>query len=279
MNKWRFVLSGRWFRYFLLAVVFAVGCAGLASWQLARRAEKVAEDNRIINNYDATPVPLQDALPEADSFSPDQEWLPVTMTGRYQTADQLLVRNRPFNGDTGYEVLVPFETESGDVFLIDRGWVGVSADGDVPTDIPAPPAGDVTVVARLKAGEPQVAGGTTASGILASIQLPEISRVLDEPIHTGAYGQLTSETPPAADRPAAAARPQLDEGPHLSYAVQWVVFAFIGFGALVFSIRQEYRNRNADDPEEQRRAERREQRRATRRTDADEEDALLEAGR
>jgi cytochrome oxidase assembly protein ShyY1 len=277
MSRWRFILSARWARYLVLVLVFAAGCAGLATWQMARRAEKVAEISRIEHNYDASPVPLDKALPQPGSYSADDEWLPVRLTGRYRTADQLVVRNRPYGGDTGFEVLVPFTTDEGRVFLVDRGWVPTdNGDGSKPSAIPRAPEGPVTVVARLKAGEGTVPGTTTASGVLASIHLPEVERVLGTRLETSAYGLLASESPAPADRPAPAARPAIDEGPHLSYAVQWVVFALLGFGGLAFVGRQEYRYRNADDPEEQRKAAEREARKALRRSDADEEDALLD---
>ena len=279
MSRWRFILSARWARYLVLVLVFAAGCAGLASWQVARRAEKVAEITRIEQNYDASPVPLDEALPEPGSFAAEQEWQRVVLTGEYRTEDQLVVRNRPRGGAPGFEVLVPFETDSGRVFLVDRGWVSI-ADGGAPAAIPEAPDGPVTVVARLKPGEGTVAGATTTStGVLASIHLPEVERVLGTPIEDSAYGLLASEDPAPAERPAPAARPEIDEGPHLSYAVQWVVFALLGFGGLVFAGRQEYRYRNADDPEEQRRAADRAAKKAVRRTDADEEDALLDSVR
>ncbi|MCU1569802.1 MAG: hypothetical protein JWR33_543 [Naasia sp.] len=276
MSGWRFVLSARWARYLLLAVIFALACAGLASWQLARRDEKVQEIRYIQQNYDSPPTPLAELLPERDDYSRADEWRPVVLTGSYQGEDQLLVRNRPKDGDGGFEVLVPFRTDQGAVFLIDRGWIPLASDGSSPSEAPPPPPGEVTVVARLKGGEPSLPGGTTASGILASIQLSEVERLLDEPIYSAAYGLLDSEDPAPPERPAAAVRPELDEGPHLSYALQWVIFALIGFGGLAFAIRQEYRYRNADEPEEQERAARRAQRRAAKPTDDDVEDALLD---
>jgi cytochrome oxidase assembly protein ShyY1 len=281
VSRWRFILSGRWVRWFLFALAFAGACAGLASWQMARHDEKVTEVHRIEANYDASPVPLEKELPRAGDYSPDDEWQPVAMTGQYRAADQLLVRNRPRDGyvSAGFEVLVPFAADSGRLFLIDRGWVPVGKDPSAPDSIPAPPAGTVTVVARLKQGEPSVPGGTTASGVLASIQLDEVARVLGEPVDTGAYGLLDTEDPAPADRPLPAARPQLDEGPHLSYVFQWIGFGLLGFAGLAFGIRQEYRYRNADHPEEQRKAAAREAKRASRRDDADEEDALLDSTR
>jgi hypothetical protein len=94
--------------------------------------------------------------------------------------------------------------------------------------------------------------------------------------YTGAYGLLDSEDP-AVPRPAAAPRPMPDEGPHLSYAFQWLVFGIMGFVGLGWAIRQEYRTRNADDPEERERAALRRKRAAARPpSDSDVEDDILD---
>ncbi|HEY8590087.1 MAG TPA: SURF1 family protein [Naasia sp.] len=277
MTGLRFLLTARWLRYLLMAVLFAVACAGLANWQLARRAEKVAEITRIQENYDAQPVPLQEALPEGAAFRDGDEWTPVALTGQYAPELQLLVRNRPRGGTPGFEVLVPFRANGyGDLFLIDRGWVPIGETAAEPADVPAAPSGTVSVVVRLKPGEPSVPGATSATGVLASIHLPEVERITGEQF-AAAYGLLDSESPAVVERPEPALRPALDEGPHLSYAFQWAVFALIGFGGLAFAVREERRHRNADDPAEKERAARREERRAGRRSDADEEDALLDS--
>lgn len=279
MNRWRFVLTARWARYLVFALVFAAACAGLAAWQIARRDEKVAEISRILGNYDAAPVPLEQAMPDGAAFTMGEEWRPVATSGQYVAAEQLLVRNRPRDGQAGFEVLVPFATGGGRLFLVDRGWVPAGKDLGAPASVPAAPQGRVTVIARLKPSEPGVAGATSASGVLASIQLDEVARVLAEPVDTGAYGLLVSEDPAPPDQPLAAARPALDEGPHLSYAFQWVAFALIGFSGLAFAVRQEYRYRNAEDPDERRKAAARAARKAARPTDADAEDELLDQPR
>ncbi len=276
MNRWRFALTGRWLRYLALAVLFAVACAGLARWQLERRAEKVAEDTRIEQNYDAEPIALADVLTSLSDYRVTDKWQPIEMTGTYETDQQLLVRNRPRSSQPGFEVLTPLRLADGSVFIVDRGWVPVESSALAPDSIPAPPSGEVTVVARLKPGEPTVPAGTSATGVLASIHLPTVAASLDQPTYTGAYGLLVSESPSASELPLPSFRPEIDEGPHLSYAFQWVIFAIIGFVGLGFAVRQEYRYRNADDPEEQVRARLRDRRRAARKSDSDIEDALLE---
>jgi cytochrome oxidase assembly protein ShyY1 len=276
MNGWHFAVSRRWLGYLALVVAFAIACTCLALWQLARREETRAEIGRVESNWDAAPRPVDDVLVSLDTFEPDAKWTPVTLTGRYLADEQLLARGRPFGGKPGFEVLVPFQLDDGTVFIVDRGWVPVGNEQDAPDIVPAPPAGEVTVVARLKAGEPTLAGRSAPEGQVASIHLPTIAEFVGEPTYTGAYGLLASEEPAPPTRPATTAKPVPDEGPHLSYAFQWVVFAIMGFVGLAWAIRQEYRVRNADDPQERERAAERRRRAAAKPTDADIEDAILD---
>ncbi len=264
----------RWGGYLAVVVVFAIACGLLSWWQWARRAEAVAEIERVAVNYDATPVPVADALPALDAWSEDDEWLPVELTGRYLVDQQLLVRNRPYNGSSGFEVLVPFELEDGRIFVVDRGWVPIGSSIEAPDAGPAPPDGELTVVARLKPGEPTLLGRTAPEGQLATIHLPSVAELVGDETYIGGYGLLASEEPAPAERPAPALRPEADEGPHLSYALQWIAFGLLAFIALIWAFRRE-RRIAALPPAEQAAA-----RAPTRRSaDSDYEDAAVDARR
>jgi len=280
MNNWRFALTWHWARYLGLAIVFAIVCVGLCLWQLDRRNTALEELARIDNNYSADPIPLDEALPELDSFALSQKWTPVTMTGTYLSSDELLVRNRPYNSGPGFEVLTPLLLSDGSVFIVDRGGLPTGREQDAPDEIPAAPTGEVTVTARLKPGEPTLPGRSAPAGQIATIQLDDIAAMLDRPVYTGAYGLMATENPAPAERPQAATKPARDEGPHLSYAFQWLVFALFGFLGLGYGLRQEYRRINEDDPEEMVRAEARRVKDAARkRTDAEIEDELVDSNR
>ena len=278
MSAWRFALTKRWAGYLVLAIVFAIVCVFLCVWQLNRRAEAREEIDRIDANYASEPVPLDDALASLGSFDTSQKWKPVEMTGTYLTELQTLVRNRPYNGSPGFEVLVPFQLADGSVFIVDRGWVSPGERQDTPDAIPDAPGGTVTVTARLKAGEPTLPGRSAPAGQIATVNLPDMAERVGEPTYTGAYGLLMSEDPSPATRPFEAAKPARDEVPHLSYAFQWLVFALFGFIGLGYALVQEYRVVNADDPEEIVRAEERRLKREKRaKSDAEVEDELLDA--
>ncbi|MDQ4138003.1 MAG: SURF1 family protein [Actinomycetota bacterium] len=276
MTGWRFALTRRWLGYLALTVAFAVACVLLSQWQWARNAERAKEIERVEQNYDRDPVELGAVLEAPDAFDAAEEWMPVRMTGTYLAEEQLLVRNRPLNGAPGFEVLTPLLLEDGSVFVVDRGWLPTGSDQDLPDEIPEPPAGTVTVVAHLKPGEPPIPGRSAPDGQIATVHLDDIAERLDRAVYTGAYGLLASEDPAPAVAPRTAERPEADPGPHLSYALQWVLFGLLAFVALVWAVRQEYRARNADTPEQRRRAEQRAKRNAARRSDDEEEDAILD---
>lgn len=272
-----FAFSKRWLGYLVLVIVFAVACAGLSAWQLARRDEARAEIERVDSNWDAAPRPVAEVLPQLDAFDADDKWTPVTLTGEYLTDDQVLVRGRPRDGAAGFEVLVPLMLGDGTVFIVDRGWLPAGNEQDEPDVVPAAPTGTVTVTVRLKAGEPIVPGRSAPQGQIATIHLPDLAERVGEPTYTGAYGLLASEDPAPASRPAGVIKPVADEGPHLSYAFQWIVFGVMAFFGLGWAVRREYRILNKDDPAEKQRAAERARKQARKpRSDAEIEDSLLD---
>ncbi|TFD67571.1 SURF1 family protein [Cryobacterium sp. Hb1] len=278
MTGWQFAFSRRWAGYLALAILFAVVCSGLGVWQLARRDEALTELFKIESNFDANPVPVVEALPDLTSFDDSQKWMPVKLTGTYLIDEELLARNRPLNVNPGFEVLTPLLLSDGTIFIVDRGWLPTGQEQDAPDTVPAPPSGTVTVVARLKAAEPDLPGRTASGNQVATINLMSIAERLNAPTYTGAYGLMDSESPaPNEKRPIAVVKPIRDEGPHLSYAFQWFVFGLLAFIGLGWALREEYRSVNAEDPEERARADERARKRAAKpRDDAEIEDALLD---
>ncbi len=229
----------RWGVYVLIAIGFAIACAFLANWQFERNESRAEQIRLVEENYDAAPVPLGDVIGGDGELDPADEWHPVSLRGEYLRDEQLLVRNRPHGGTSAFEVLVPFRDADGRVFIVDRGWVA-PGEGDVPDAVPAPPTGEVEVVVRLRPGEPLPASGRGApEGQLPTIHLPAVANLVGGNVITGAYGQLVSEDPAAENRLGGFGSPTDDPGPHLSYAVQWILFALMGFIFIGYIIRTE----------------------------------------
>lgn len=239
----------RWTGYIAFAVAFAIACAFLSNWQFSRNEERERQLALIAANYDAPPVPLGELVGSgADGFDPDDQWRPVELIGEYLVDRTLLARNRAHGGTAAFEVLVPFRADTGEVFLIDRGWVPPGADRPEPDDVPAPPPGTVTVVARLTPGEPlRNATQSAPAGQVPTINLPLIAQTTGlDALITGGYGLLVSEDPAPATAPTPLDPPSEDPGPHLSYAIQWILFAVMGFVFIWYMIRTERRHRRED---------------------------------
>ncbi|KRC51117.1 sortase [Leifsonia sp. Root227] len=281
-GSWRFAFSRRWLGYLAFAVAFAIACGCLSAWQLARSKEAAAANALISDNFYSKPVPLTDELSDLTAYQPGQEWTRVQVTGTYEKDQELLVRNRPFNGSPGFEVLTPLRTADGALFIVDRGWVPTGNTTDAPDHVPAAPSGTVTVVARLKASEPSIPGRTAIGRQVGTIQLSVVKSKLDtDDVYTGAYGLLDSQKPSPASTPTPTVTdpPTQDEGLHWSYMIQWIIFALIGFFGLGYALLTEYRKRNEHTPEEQAKAAERQRKRALKRTDSDVEDELIDAAR
>lgn len=273
---WRFLYSRRWFGYWAMLLIFSVACVFLGNWQFARRAEAQAEIARIDKNYDATPIPLGQAIPALEAFDErNDKWQPVVMTGKYLVGEQLLVRNRPKDSRVGFEILSPLILANGNVFVVDRGWISAADNSSKPSEIPLPPSGEVTVVARLKAGEPVIEGRSAVGNILGTINLAQVQSQLKKPTYLGAYGLLVSEKP-AAVTGELNVKPERDEGPHLSYALQWYVFIIIAVVGTVYGARREYRTLNGIDTSSPELRQKRPTRKRSQ-SDSEIEDALLEA--
>ena len=263
----------RWGGYVLVAIVFAIVCAYLSHWQFSRNHRRQTQLDLVQENYHAAPVPLDDLLSPGAPLRASDEWHPVTAHGRYEADKQLLVRNRPHGGTSAFEVLVPFRTDDGRVFIVNRGWVA-PADKGVTLSVPPPPSGEVTITARLRPGEPLPPSGRGApEGQVPSINLPLVADKIDDgsAVDTGAWGELVSESPAPPHRPAAFDAPSDDPGPFLSYAIQWILFAVMGFIFIGYVIRTEivkHRDEAAGrTPRPRRRRDR----------DMDDEDAVLDA--
>jgi cytochrome oxidase assembly protein ShyY1 len=232
---YRFLLTPRWLGGAVLAVALSAGCVLLGTWQWDRREQRLAANAPVVENYDADPVPVAAVLPAPDAVLPrTREWTPVRTTGVYVPDETLLVRNRPLDGRPGYHVLVPLRLDAGGVLVVDRGWVPTGQTGRRPDAVPPPPVGDLEVVVRLRRPEP-ASDRAAPRGQLHRIDLQAVAAALgpsggEQTLVSGAYGVLDREDPAGSPAPVRLPRPDVDEGPHLSYTFQWFVFAV---GALV----------------------------------------------
>lgn len=235
---WRVFLTPGWVFFAIFVALFSYfAFTFLAPWQLGKDDDIVRRNNQIEAAYDRDPVPYDEALDSSGAIKEGDEWYRVSLTGRYLTDDETLLRLRPEEG-TGpsYQSLVPFETTSSDELLVNRGWVAAGEANAVPEIAPAP-AGDITIEGMVRKGE----------GVHPSAPITEQGYKQVYSINTGQVSQLTgthlgedyiqlSEGQPGVLN--AMPVPQMDRGNHLSYGFQWIAFGImapLGLGYFVWA--------------------------------------------
>jgi cytochrome oxidase assembly protein ShyY1 len=231
----------RWSGWFALVLIFATGTVFLSSWQFDRREEKVDQIELVQNNYNA-PVSSLDQVVTGDELPPQNEWLRVELVGNYLTEHVYLVRNRPLNGQPGFLQLVPFETTQGEIIAIERGWMPTGNRQDSPDFIPEVESEQKAITVRLRPNEPEVNRGAP-EGQIENINLPRFSEVTGLEVEENFYGRLAFEVPASSEYANPMPMPRMDEGNHLSYALQWILFGIMSFVAFGWALRQELRYR------------------------------------
>jgi cytochrome oxidase assembly protein ShyY1 len=238
----------RWTVWLLLVTIFSVACFFLSQWQFNRRAEAVAKINSVAANFDQVPVPISE-LASLNSFSSKFEWRPVSLSGRFLSEKSVLVRNRPYNGAPGFLQVIPFELSTGQIIAVETGWLPTASDNNAPKNIPTPDQGDQQIIGRVRPTEPTLNRDAPA-GQIATINIDAlIEKVkLTAPTYRNVYVRL-ADSYTDAPLPKVLPKPELTEGNHLSYALQWILFALMAFGALWWAVRQESEAKKiANDP-------------------------------
>jgi surfeit locus 1 family protein len=235
--SYAFARRPKWILSHLLVLVLVVVMINLGFWQLRRLDEKRDRNALIEERMDEPVAQIDEVVDQGSDLAAgeDVRYRRATATGTYAAEDQVLVRNRSFDGAAGSWVLTPLVLDDGTAVVVNRGWVPVT--GDLELDpAAAPPTGTVDVEGlveetqeRGRFGPRDPEDGTLA--VLSRVDLARYQAQVDLPLYP-VWLQLTEQEPAQGDMPTPVEPPELDEGPHLGYAVQWFTFtaiALIGY--------------------------------------------------
>ena len=236
------------------ALLFTAACYWiLAPWQFHRHQQQDVQNSAVLSAVAADAVPLADQLSTVGQPGPGLAWRRVTLSGRYEPAGQVYSLLRQDNsGAAADEVIVPFRLADGSVVMIDRGYFALTdlAAGKLPAQLPD---GPVDLTARVQADWPYPkpkspvhnGGRTEVYGVVA-VDIASLTHTAG-PVRNG-YLQLTDGDPGALET---VALPQVDDGPFLSYALQWLGFGAMAILGLGFFIYREAYHPLADQDDEE----------------------------
>jgi len=226
-----FLLRPKWLAFHVLVFVSVALMVWLGFWQLRRLDARQEFNATVTERIDQPPVPFDTLLDDAVTDPRSVEWRQVTVSGEY-VPDQILWFNRTQDGIAGDNVLTALIGDDGATVVVNRGFVTLGA-----------PTGSIDVLGRIRVPPGRQLGELTDS---ADGPVTEVRRVdldlLDAqlpgvlaPVYLDLIGSVPNVTP---TDPVPVPPPTLDEGPHLSYAVQWFIFATAVLIGWVLAIRR-----------------------------------------
>lgn len=245
----RFLLTPRWIALLLFALVVAGVCIRLGIWQLDRLEQRRALNASVERGLAAEPVPVQELMPSEETLG-DLAYRRVTATGTLDPEHEVLLFGRALDGRPGHHVLTPLVLEDGRVLVVDRGWVPYELDTP-PVEEAAPPAGEVTVTGFLlpPVEDAGAASERSPDGRILAVTSLDVATVLEAvPAPPVPLAMQLQEVLPASatELPRVVPPPELSEGPHLSYAIQWFTFATIALVGYAVLVRREIRDRDRE---------------------------------
>lgn len=213
----------------ILALAVAALFVRLGVWQLNRLADRKARNVEIqaAHALAAVELPLHRVEPEALR---DRR---AHAHGVYDYAHEHVWTGRTYDGAPGVALLTPLRLSDGSAVFVDRGWVP-SPDA-VHVDATRYREGDSADVTGLALPAPRDRGDVNPAALKDSLPYTTLAIVL----------QLDDTTAPHPTGLRRWRPPALDNGPHMSYAIQWFSFAAIvvvGVVALLWK-----RSRHADE--------------------------------
>lgn len=203
----------------LIAIFLIAGCLWAAQWQYHRGVDRHARNSMIQAHIDLTPISLGSAQTVPANF----EWQSVTTAGVFNSEHQILLRNRYSEGTYGFEVLTLFTSQENQRFWVDRGWVQAGKTASTPPEISPVPTGIVEITGRLRLDSSLPQGAffaIPASGDTLVRELNAQSRMQTENFYIDLLSGSDSSLTPSVT----AQLPELSDGPHMAYALQWLFF-------------------------------------------------------
>ncbi|HJP74065.1 MAG TPA: SURF1 family cytochrome oxidase biogenesis protein [Pseudonocardiaceae bacterium] len=274
MRRLSFLLRPGWLGLVAGVLIFAGACFWVLSpWQFGRNTERQTQINALTHAQGKAPEALDQFLPGNVEPTAKQEWYQVTMTGHYLTGDDVVVLLREIDScsdcdpSPAFEILTPFHEDNGTNVLVDRGYVPPGSFDQVPR-YAAAPAGHVTLTARVHPDE-AVSGRKSlvqnGHREVYDINAKVVGAATGVVMRPGSFALIAGE----AGALGIAALPQLDSGPFLSYAWQWITFGVMALGGLGYFTWRELKPGGALTPEG--RARRRAEKEALRAEEQDEQ--------
>ncbi|MCH2416709.1 MAG: SURF1 family protein [Acidimicrobiales bacterium] len=218
----RRLLRPSWIISHIFVVALLVSTVNLGFWQLRRFDERKANNAQIMETTGRESVAVNNL--SIDKLDKTQSYTPATARGTFDEDRQVYLINRSRDGVPGVEVINSFtlETDPVSYVVVNRGYLPRKVFNEGESEIWKPSSKVL-----------EIEGFIMIPFLDGKLQGDEINRI-DIDLLSDEWGvsllpiYLQQNQQTSNDWPVQMKPPELTEGSHLSYAVQWFIFTLIG---------------------------------------------------
>lgn len=204
----------------LVALVLVILFLWAGQWQYERGVERHAKNTLIKEQSLLQPIQVSQLNDDITAL----EWRKITLSGFFDSNNEILLRNRYHEGFYGFEQLTLFAFGEKKIW-VDRGWIKAGADATISPKLQETYEGNVTITGRIRMDSSLPRGKFFAisqdSNRNMVSQLDARKGVQTEKF----YVDLISASDARMNPDVPVELPELSDGPHMAYALQWVFFA------------------------------------------------------
>ncbi len=231
----------RWIAAIVVGLMITLLFVRLGIWQLDRLDERRIQNTTIEHRMEEPPRPLVGILGQYGDDAEAMAYRHAVAEGKFRTEDEFFSIGRTYGDMSGTLVATPFDLQDGSVLIVVRGLVPPGTQGP-PAAGYVPATGVMHIEGPLQPGEQSTAIGESPpdGGHLTSLSRLDLGYI-DQWVSGDVLPVLLYlegwTVPNPGNIPEPIPQPELTEGSHLGYAVQWFAFAlivFFGVAALVY---------------------------------------------
>jgi surfeit locus 1 family protein len=243
-------LRPRWIVGTIICLAIVILFVNLGFWQLRRLDERRTRNDLVESRMDQPAVPIDELLQTTDDD--DARFRRVTVDGTWLPDSTVLVRSRALHGRPGYHVLGTLVLDDGSGVIVNRGFVSYgNGDEDAIRRTVEPEVPTATIQGIVRPTETRGRIGPRDRdeerlSVVNRVDVLRLQQQTDLPL-APVFVQQVEPVPRPGQPPEILDIPDVgNDGPHLSYAMQWFLFATIGVIGWPLVVRRASRDR--DDP-------------------------------
>lgn len=242
----RTFLRPKWLLTHLLVICLVVLMMSLSMWQFRRLDERKTFNAGLLANTTQAITPIKNLALNLPADLNEIQWRRVVVRGTFRPSAEVTILNRSQDGTAGVDAATPLDfTIDGKQYavIVDRGFVPLA------TPMPKAPSGEVEVLGRIRISQERRVGALSdpATGVLTEAQHLDVERLSGQTQLNAQqtvlpfYLDLLESPQITASLPAQVTSPKTDNGPHLSYAIQWILFSLCAVAAWIILVKRALR--------------------------------------